>query len=120
LEFQREISDLVQKKRAVISRLKTADCLIYGSGESSFFATEELALDQRRRYSGAIQRDEAVSPARTGLMNGPCNHFLAGAVSPRIRTAESTGATRLTSSSKARNFALFPIRSEMAIVILLV
>src|SRR5579863_9988463 len=39
-------------------------------------------------------------------------------VSPWIRTAESTGATLSTSWSKARNFALDPIKSKVVIVFL--
>ena len=40
-------------------------------------------------------------------------------VSPRTRTALSTGATMLISSSKARNLGLEPIKSDIAIVPLL-
>src|SRR5579863_7972447 len=39
-------------------------------------------------------------------------------VSPWIRTAESTGATLSTSWSKARNFALDPIKSKVVIFFL--
>src|SRR5580693_2388653 len=40
-------------------------------------------------------------------------------VSPRTRTALSTGATMLISSSRARNLGLEPIKSDIAIVFLL-
>src|SRR5580698_8721676 len=40
-------------------------------------------------------------------------------VSPWIRTAESTGATRSTSDSNARNFGLVPIKSKVVIAFLL-
>jgi DNA-binding response OmpR family regulator len=39
-------------------------------------------------------------------------------VSPQTRTALSTGATRLISSSKARNLGLEPIRSNIAVFLL--
>ena len=53
-------------------------------------------------------------------MNRARDQFLAGAGFALDSHSQSTGATRLTSSSRPRNFVLAPINSKIAILFLLV
>src|SRR5580658_112376 len=49
------------------------------AGESPSLMSEQLALQQRRRNRRAVNCYEPLLPARAGIMNSPCNHFLASA-----------------------------------------
>jgi hypothetical protein len=79
LELEREVSNLVKKERSPIRNLEPPDGLIRSAGESSFFVTEELALQQSTRNGRTVERYKAVPAPRARLVNRTGNHFLAGA-----------------------------------------
>ena len=78
LQLQRELSDLVQKQRALVGEFNSSDLLGHRSGESSLLITEQLAFHQARRNRRAIQFDETVVGALTQAMDGACHQFLTG------------------------------------------
>src|SRR3954467_2206041 len=79
LHGQRHVADFVEEKRAAFRMLKLADVTISCSGERTFFVADKFGFDQLGRNRGAIQSDERPRSARTFLMNGAGNQFLAGA-----------------------------------------
>jgi hypothetical protein len=91
LQLDGKISDLIQKQRSAVCRLKATHGLRHRARECASLMAEEFAFQQCGWNRSAVERNEAVLAARAGLMN-------------RLRTAESTGATMLTWSSKTRNF----------------
>src|SRR5207247_5449594 len=49
LRLQRQLADLIQKKRAAVGELEATTALLRGAGEGAFLVAEELALDQLAR-----------------------------------------------------------------------
>src|ERR1700675_869997 len=46
LQIERDVGDLVQKKRAALGKLKTPDTVVARVGEGAFHMAEELAFEQ--------------------------------------------------------------------------
>ena len=60
------------------------------AGERAAHVAEELGFEKRFGNGAAVDRDEAVLPARAAVMDGPCDDFL-----PRPRfTRDEYGAAR--------------------------
>ena len=49
LQFQREVSDFIEEKRAAVGEFETADFLAHGAGESAAFVAEKFGFQQGRR-----------------------------------------------------------------------
>src|SRR4029079_2489886 len=79
LQFERDLSDLVQKDGSLVRYFKTADPLSDGAGEGTTFMTEQFTFQQARRNCSAVQLHECVVSPRAKIMNGACDQFLAGA-----------------------------------------
>ena len=109
LQLQRQVADLVQEQCAAVGSLEPPDGLRDRPGEGSALVTEEFAFEQTRRNRGAVDRDKALMPARTGLVNRLRDQFLSGAGFPSSSTALSTGATIAIASRTSLNAWLSPI-----------
>src|SRR5215207_11452990 len=57
LHVQRELTDLVEKKRSAVRNLKSSDAPGSSAGESSLFVTEQLAFNQCTGQGSAIDFD---------------------------------------------------------------
>src|ERR1700678_4522864 len=60
LQFERNISDLIEKNRPMMSQFESADALRDRARKSPFLVTEEFTLQQSRRKRGTIHLDECV------------------------------------------------------------
>jgi hypothetical protein len=80
LEFERDIADLIQKKRAFVRQFEAAHFSSNRSRERSSLVTEEFALQKAKGNCGAVESYErAVTPwteivnrARDQFLSGPC------------------------------------------------
>jgi hypothetical protein len=79
LQVHSYVTDLVQKKSAVIRQLKAASLLHERPGESAFFVPEQLALHQTRGNCGAVKTNKGTLTAWAEIMNGSGHQFLARA-----------------------------------------
>ncbi len=77
LQFERQVSDFIEKQRAAVSRLKSSGGLRDRSGERASFMSEQFTLEEISRNSRAIKSDKAILPARAGIVNRLRNYFLA-------------------------------------------
>ena len=82
LQLQRNVSDLVEEKAAVVRQFKAADLLHDGSGEGALLVPEQLALQQSAGYGGAIQPYKRMVPAGAQSVDGASDQLLAGAGLP--------------------------------------
>src|SRR6202030_1949798 len=69
LRLQRHIADFVEEESAAVGCFELALAARDRAGESSFFVTEQLALDQLARERRAIDRDKRLARARAPKMN---------------------------------------------------
>src|SRR6266436_1029635 len=76
LQFERNLSDLVQKDRAAIGHFETADALRDCSRECALLVSEQLAFQQTRWNRRAVELDERLRAPRTQIMDGPRDQFL--------------------------------------------
>src|ERR1041385_7565000 len=79
LQPERQLADLVEKKRAAVRLLEHTTPRAARPRERPAFMTEELAFDQIARYSARIQADERPLAARPGDMQQVRNALLAAA-----------------------------------------
>src|SRR5271168_2635343 len=79
LQAQRNLADLIEKKRAFIGQFQATDFAGYSAGEGSFLMAEQLAFQQARRNGRAVQLDEAVAAACTQAMERARHQLLARA-----------------------------------------
>ena len=93
LEFERQISDFVEKQRSPVGEFQAADFLRNRSRESASFMAEEFAFEQARRNRRAVQFHERLFPARTEIVDRPGDQIFPVPVSPRIKTVTSVAAT---------------------------
>ena len=63
LKLQRQLPDLIEKQRRPIGKLEAADLPLDRAGESTFFVTKKLALDELGWEGRAIDGDERPSGA---------------------------------------------------------
>ena len=79
LQRQRHLGDFVEQQRAALRLLELAGVRIDRAGEGAALVTEQHGFEHVLGDGRAVDRDEAVLRARTGAMNEPRQHFLAGA-----------------------------------------
>src|SRR5262249_13903301 len=58
LQIQRDVFDLIEKDRSLVSEFKAADTAIDRAGKRAFLVTEQLTLKQARRNRGAVYFDQ--------------------------------------------------------------
>ena len=96
------VADLVEEDRAAVGQLEAAAALADGAGERALLVAEQLALQQRLRQGGAVDRARA---GRCGvgdawwMARATCS--LPVPVSPSISTVVLVWATLLISSKTA-------------------
>ena len=78
LHRQAHVADLVEEQRAALGQLEPALARRDGAGEGALLVAKQLAFQQVRRYRAAVHRDERPVATRTGLVDRPRDHFLAG------------------------------------------
>ena len=79
LRRRHHLGDLVEKQRAAMRQLEHAGAAIVRAGEGPFLVAEDLALEQRLRDRGAVDRDERERLPRAQLVNRLRDQLLAGA-----------------------------------------
>ena len=93
-------SDFVEEQRAAVRLLETSLPVADGSGERAPNVPEQLRLEQRLGDGAAVQRDEAVVPPRTVVMDGASRQLFAGACVPRNENRARRGRDRLEQLEK--------------------
>ena len=79
LAFQRQVADLVEKKRAALGLLDPADLALVRAGEGTLLVAEQFGLHQMGRDGSAVDGDErSLAPARC-FVDGLRRKLLAGA-----------------------------------------
>jgi hypothetical protein len=78
LQFQRKISDFIQKQRTPVSQLEAACGLGHRSRKGASFMTEEFALQQVTGKRRAIESHKTVLAPRASLVDRSCDHLFAG------------------------------------------
>src|SRR5439155_15430376 len=63
------LADLVEEERALVGELELPELLGVGVGERALLVPEELALEERLRDGGAVERDERTSGARAPVVD---------------------------------------------------
>src|SRR5262245_13654059 len=90
LKLEGKLADLVDEERAALRLSKHALPIFGGTGERPPRMTEELALDERRRYRPRVEHDERRFAPRTIVVDRTSENFL-----PRARcTHEQKGLGR--------------------------
>ena len=80
LQGQRHVADLVEEQRAAVGLLDAADgALLARAGERAADVAEEFGFDQVLGDRRAIDRDEGAVGARSAVVAGAREQFLAGA-----------------------------------------
>ena len=77
LQRDRKIADFVEEQRTAVGGLDLAQRLLGGPGERPLLVAEELALEQGVRNRRAVDRDEALFPARREIVQRPGEELLA-------------------------------------------
>jgi len=71
--------DLLPTEAAAVCGLEPTLRLCHRTSECSFFVAEEFTFEQSARNGYAVGCHEPVLAAWAGLVNRPCDYFLAGA-----------------------------------------
>ena len=100
LRVQAHVPDLVQEQRAAVRLFELPPFHRRGSGEGPALVSEQLALDQRLRNGGAVDRHERMAMARALLMYRARHQLLAGAVLSRDQQAAARGTGRRDQPAK--------------------
>src|SRR5258708_15040886 len=77
LQFERNLSDFIQKDSASVGNLEAANALRDGSRESTSFVSEQLAFQQTGRNRRTVEFDEGFRAAWAQVMNCARDQFLA-------------------------------------------
>ncbi len=77
MQFERNLSDFIQKNSASIGNLEAANALRDGSRESTSFVSEQLAFQQTGRNRRTVEFDEGFRAAWAQVMNCARDQFLA-------------------------------------------
>ena len=111
LQRRRQLADLVEEHRAAVGQLEPAALLRDRAGERAALVAEQLALEQRFRKGGAVDR-RRTGPARARCCGGSrcATSSLPVPLSPRSSTVASVAATRLMNRYTACIGALSPTR----------
>src|SRR5262245_12189734 len=68
LDVGRQIADFVEEDRGAIGQLEAPDLPRQRAGEGALLATEQLALDQRRRDGRAVDADHLPAAPRAHVV----------------------------------------------------
>ena len=79
LHGRAHVADLVEEQRAAFGDLEAALARRDGAGERALLVAEQLALEQVGGDRAAVDRHERALAARTEIMDGARDDFLAGA-----------------------------------------
>src|SRR5262249_55664705 len=82
LEGGLELPDLVEEECPLVRELESAGVCLGRPGERALFVAEELALDERRGKSRAVDRNERAGAPSTLRVDRAGEQFLAGAGLP--------------------------------------
>src|SRR5262249_4857628 len=77
LEVEGEFADLVQEDRAGVREFEAPHLAGEGSREGALLMSEEFTLDERRGQGRTVDFDQWSVFARTAVVNGPRDEFLA-------------------------------------------
>ncbi len=91
LESRRDLADLVEKQGAAMGQLETPLAFGGGAGEGAFFVPEQFGLQQGFGQRGTIERDERPFAARTQVVEGAGDDFLAGTALPAQQDRGAAG-----------------------------
>jgi hypothetical protein len=78
LEIERELADLVEEDRPAVGDLEHAGARLDRTRERTLLVTEELALDEARGRSTAVEHDEGTARAERSLVHGAARELLSG------------------------------------------
>ncbi len=81
LDGRNHLADLVEEEHATARLLDTPRLGGHRAGERAALVAEQLRLEQRIGQRRAVDRDERPAAPARGVMNEPCDDFLAG---PRL------------------------------------
>ena len=70
--------DFVEQDRAAVGSLKSPRAVFDGAGEGSLHVAEQFAFEQAFAQRAAVDADKRASGARTKLVQGAGDQFLAG------------------------------------------
>jgi hypothetical protein len=93
LYFHRQVADLVEEERRLVSRFEAANLPRQRAGVGPTLAPEQLAFDQGSRDGGAADADHLALMTRAEVVNRLRHHFLPVPVSPSSSTVAGVGAT---------------------------
>jgi len=79
LDFERQVTDLIQEQSATLGALESADSRSLGSGEGPSLVSEELALQKSGGECRGVDGDERSIGSWTGSVDGTGQELLAGA-----------------------------------------
>ena len=77
---QRDVGDLVQKKRAAVGQFEAADAVGARVGKCAFHVAEDFALEGALRQSAGVDGDQRHARARRSGVQQLGDNLLAGAV----------------------------------------
>jgi hypothetical protein len=109
LQFERDISDFVQKQSAAVCGFETTHFACHGAREGSSFVAEELALHESYGNGRTIQFHEGPIPACAVVMNGASDEFLP---CPGFAFDESSGITRRDRPNEIQHLTESPACSQ--------
>jgi hypothetical protein len=75
LEFERNLTHLIQENAALVRQFEAADTLRYGAGEGAFLVSEHFAFQQTCRNRRAVQLHKCVPGARAEVVDGARHQF---------------------------------------------
>jgi hypothetical protein len=76
LQREREVSHLVEQQRAALRLHEQPSLVRTRIGERALDVTEQLALEQRVRHRGHVDRHEGLGRAARALVQGPVRRAL--------------------------------------------
>src|SRR5271167_4062819 len=76
LEFERNLSNLIQEDGSPIGQLEATDPLRNGAGEGASLMSEQFAFQQSRRDRSAVQFHEGTRMPRAEIMQSAGDQFL--------------------------------------------
>ena len=79
LQLQRQVTNFIQKNRAIVGQLEAALAVCGSAGESPFAVPEQLALDEVLGYCRTVDGHKVSRRAIGEIMQRACDDFLAGA-----------------------------------------
>ena len=119
LERRRHVADLVQEQGAAVGDLELAAAGRSRAGEGPALVAEQLALEQRLRDGGAMDRDEWSVRARASGVDGARQPFLANA---RLAQDDQRAVRRCDPSRRAIELAhraqSLELREAVAVAVL--